>query len=180
MIEPNYGWTLISIEDLGELDGICERKNCNTAIRYEHLAYHPQWGYKIVGSSCIQFLTDEYKLKSRDYSKIYKKIAKALNKFNWEENKTQKNRVFIFTEYKKSIIRIYEDDFSYQIIYHLGKKKFHWEKPYQAFNKTIQIELIKELVLIHLMGIIAKERDKEEELEILRDIFKNIKSSINI
>jgi len=29
------------------------------------------------------------------------------------------------------------------------------------------------------MGIIAKERYREEELEVLRDIFKNIRSSIN-
>jgi len=179
LIEPNYGWILISINDLGDLDGVCERKNCNQAIRYEHIAYHPQWGYKIIGSSCIEFLTQEDKFKSRQYINLYKKIAKALYKFNWDKS-VHYQRPFISTEYKKSIIRIYEDNLSYQLAFYIGKKRFHNEKPIQPLKKKVlNIEFIKELALIHLMGIIAKERYREEELEVLRDIFKNIRSSIN-
>jgi len=179
LIKPSYGWTLISVSDLGELSGICERKNCNTPIRYEHVAYHPQWGYKTVGSTCIEFLTEEDKFKSRQYIKFYTKIAKALHKFNWEKGKTEKGRPFIGTKYKKSIIRVYENNLSYQLAFYLGNNRHHWEKPIQPLKKKIKnIDFIKELALINLMGIIARERDKEEELEVLRNIFKNTKNSL--
>ncbi len=179
LIEPNYGWILISIDDLGGLDGVCERKNCNTAIRYEHIAYHPKWGYKTVGSSCISFLTEEDKFKSHQYIHLYKKIAKALNTFEWSKSQTKKGRYFIFTEYQKSTIRIYKDNSSYQLAFYLGKKRVNWEKPIQPFKKNIpHIELVKELALINLMGIIATERDKKEELKVLQDIYKNLKNSI--
>ena len=175
LIEPNYGWTLLSIDDLGALDGICERENCNTAIRYEHIAYHPQWGYKTVGSSCIQFLTEEDKFKSHQYLKLYKKISKALNKFNWEKGKTKKERIFIATKYRKYTIRIYEDNSSYQFTL----KNFPLDKPYQVFKRKISnLEFIKELALITLMGLIARELDKEDEVKALENIFRNIRRSM--
>jgi hypothetical protein len=65
---------------LGALDGICERKNCGTGIRYEHIIYHPNWGYKIVGSTCIDHLTQEDKLLSSDILKMYKQISKFVSK----------------------------------------------------------------------------------------------------
>jgi hypothetical protein len=179
LIEPSYGWILISISDLGDLSGICERKNCNTPIRYEHEAYHPKWGYKTVGSTCIEFLTEKDKFISRQYIKFYTKIAKALNKFNWEKGKTEKGRLFISTKYKKSIIRVYEDNLSYQLAFYLGKNEHDWKIPIQPLKKKIKnIDFIKELALINLMGIIARERDKKEELEVLQNIFKNIKNSL--
>jgi len=41
LIEPTTGWFLIAVDDIGDLSGTCERKNCNSSIRYEHLTYHP-------------------------------------------------------------------------------------------------------------------------------------------
>ena len=61
LIEPDKGWSLLAIDDLGNLDGICERLNCGKKIRYEHLTYHPKWGYKNVGSTCIEHLTEQDK-----------------------------------------------------------------------------------------------------------------------
>ena len=52
IIEPERGWTLLAIDDAGGLDGVCERNNCKNPIRYEHLTYHPNWGYLTVGSTC--------------------------------------------------------------------------------------------------------------------------------
>lgn len=37
IIEPDKGWSLISIDDLGDIAGLCERQNCGKNIRYEHL-----------------------------------------------------------------------------------------------------------------------------------------------
>ncbi|PWQ94266.1 HNH endonuclease [Leucothrix pacifica] len=48
LIEPTKGWSLLSINDLGGLDGHCEKKGCGNAIRYEYLTYHPKWGYQTV------------------------------------------------------------------------------------------------------------------------------------
>lgn len=181
LIEPTYGWTLISINDLGGLDGICERKNCNTPIRYEHIAYHPQWRYKTVGSTCIEFLTEKDKLKSREYLKLYKKISKILNTTIWENGKTKKNnKPFIYMEYNKSILRIYgnNNNFSYQIAFFLKKNRYEWLDIYNKLQNINNIEIIKELGLINLMGEIAKERDKKEEHKALQNIYKNIRKSI--
>lgn len=150
-------------------------------IRYEHIAYHPQWGYKTVGSTCIEFLTEEDKLKSREYLKLYKKISKILNTTIWENSQTKKNnKPFIYMEYKKSILRIYENNnkFSYQIAFHLGKNKYKWFNIYNKLQNINNIEIIKELGLINLMGEIAKKRDNKEEHKALQDIYRNIRKSI--
>lgn len=179
LIEPQYGWTLISIDDLGDLSGICERVNCNTPIRYEHLAYHPQWGYKIIGSSCIEFLTTEDKLKSRQYLKLYRKLGKAFHKCTWEDGKTKNsNRTFLFTEYQKSTIRIYNDNLNYQVGFYRNKNYTKWEKPYNKLS-TSNLDYIKELALINLMGVIAYERDRKEEHTTLQDIYRNVRKSIH-
>jgi len=185
IIEPTYGWTLVNIIDLGELNGRCERKNCNTPIRYEHIAYHPKWGYKSVGSKCIEFLTEKDKLKSKEYLDLYKKISRVLNSTTWKQDRTKKNnKPFIYMEYQKSIIRIYGEEkkstFAYQIAFYLGKNKnFEWNKIYSMGLESINnIENIKELALINLMGIIAKIKDKLEEYNVLRDIYINIKKSV--
>ena len=177
LIEPSYGWILISIDDLGNLDGLCERKNCNTSIRYEHLAYHPQWGYKIIGSSCIEFLTSEDKFKSHQYLKLYKKLAKDFHKCTWENDKTKKsNRTFLFTKYQKSTIRIYNDNLNYQIGFYV-RKHTKWEKPYNKLLSS-NLEYIKELALINLMGVIAYERSKYEDHKALQNIYRNVRKSI--
>ena len=181
ILEPTYDWTLLSISDLGELSGICERENCNTAIRYEYLAYHPQWGYKTIGSTCIEFLTEEDKLQSHQYLKLYKKIAQLLHNFNWEKGQTKKGRPFINTEYKKSIIRVYDDNSSYQLILKIWKRIPDYQIPIQPLKRKIKnINFIKEFAIINLMGLIAEEKKNEEDLEILRDIYRSILNSLKI
>jgi hypothetical protein len=79
LIEPRRGWTLIGIDDLGGLYGVCERNGCGKEIRYEHYIYHPDWGYKTVGSSCIEYLTEEDKILSAEIITILtgkKELAK--------------------------------------------------------------------------------------------------------
>lgn len=77
LIQPQSGWSLLSITDLGDLEGICERTGCGTEIRFEHLTYHPKWGYLVVGSTCIEHLTQEDRLLSNNVIKLYKNISQA-------------------------------------------------------------------------------------------------------
>lgn len=53
--EPETGWHLIEIRDLGGLSGICEKHACKQKIRYEYKIYHPEYGYLTVGSTCVDY-----------------------------------------------------------------------------------------------------------------------------
>lgn len=172
IIEPSNGWTLIAINDLGGLYGICERKGCNTEIRYEHEIYHPDWGYKNVGSSCIEFLTEEDKRLSSKVLKIYKKISKFVHQSYWERGNTKKGKEYIGAKYKHHILRIYgkENRYAFQIaIKERGKKWHDWRNTINTKNKNLN--QVKELAYIVVLGIIA---EKETEKEMLRDIYKRI------
>ncbi|NRT12217.1 HNH endonuclease [Flavobacterium sp. 14A] len=99
LIEPEYGWVLISVEDLGNKDGICERKGCGAEIRYEHLTYHPNWGYKIVGSTCIEYLTIEDQYLSTVTLKLFRNISTFINSSTWDKRFTKKLKSYIATTY---------------------------------------------------------------------------------
>mgnify|MGYP003575086265 CR=1 FL=1 len=73
LIEPSDGWTLISIDDLGGLYGTCEKRGCNNEIRYEHVIYHPKYGYMSVGSTCVEYLTQDEQYLSGEVIKALKK-----------------------------------------------------------------------------------------------------------
>ena len=90
LVEPARGWTLVAIEDLGGLDGVCERRGCGKEIRYAHITYHPAWGYKTVGSTCIEHLTRQDRLLSGNLVKIYKNISAHLHATAWMEGCTKK------------------------------------------------------------------------------------------
>lgn len=107
LIEPNKGWTLILINDLGDLSGYCELKGCGAEIRYEHLIYHPDWGYKTVGSSCVEHLTEEDKELSADTIKMYKKISQFVRSSSWTNGYTKRGKFYIQTKYKHHLLRIY-------------------------------------------------------------------------
>ena len=173
LIEPNSGWFLISINDLGALDGICERNNCNSNIRYEHLTYHPNWGYKIVGSTCIEHLTQQDKLQSKDILNTYKKISHFISNSKWESGLTTNSKRYLETKYKYHIIRIYGTDkkYSFQLaIKEKGSRSKDWKKP--LFIKNIGLEEIKELAFIGLLGNITEDTKEKQSL---RNIYKNIK-----
>ncbi len=172
LIEPSRGWTLISIEDLEGLYGVCERKGCGSEIRYEHIIYHPQWGYKSVGSTCVEYLTQEEQELSKDILKVFKKINDFVSSSYWENGITKKGNSFITTTHSHNIIRIYgkEKYYSFQIaLKEKGKKWYDWEKPIKAYNKDLST--VKELSYIVLKGLTSYDN---EEVEILRNIYKKM------
>ena len=175
MIEPTTGWFLIAVDDIGDLSGTCERKNCNSSIRYEHLTYHPKWGYKIVGSTCIEHLTQEDKLLSSDVLKVYKQISNFITKSYWGTHSTKKSHKYIESEYKYHKIRIYgkENNYSFQIL--LKSKGKRWYE-YGDFIliKNGTLEEVQELAYITLLGTIT---EKETEKELLRNIYANVKKA---
>jgi hypothetical protein len=171
--EPTDGWTLISIDDLGGLYGTCEKKGCGTDIRYEHLIYHPNCGYKVVGSSCVEFLTREDQYLSQEVLKVFKKISDFIQNSDWETGYTKNDKKFYFTTHSHHQIRIYGKDnfYSYQIaLKQKGEKWFEFGEFIKAKNKTF--EQVKELGYIVLKGTIT---DNEDEKDILRNIYKKIR-----
>jgi len=173
IIEPDRGWTLISIDDLGDLIGTCERNKCGSSIRYEHLTYHPNWGYKIVGSTCIEHLTQKDRLLSNNIIKTYKNISSFVHKSEWDTGFTQKNKKYISTKYKHHTIRIYgeNNNYSFQVV--IKEKGVRWHDFHDIIrtkNKTL--DEVKELSFIVLKGTIS---NNEEEKDILRDLYRKIK-----
>ena len=173
LIEPDYGWTLISIDDLGDLSGICERKGCGKEIRYEHVTYHPQWGYKTVGSTCIEYLTREDQFLSHEVLKIFKKISDFVNTSNWQRGLTKNRNEYIVTTHSYHQIRIYgkENYYSFQIaLKQKGEKWFDYHDFIRARNKNL--DQAKELSYIVLKGLIT---ESETEKELLRNIYRRIR-----
>jgi hypothetical protein len=173
LIEPDRGWTLISIDDLGGLDGVCERKGCGNEIRYAYLTYHPDCGYKIVGSTCIGHLTQEDRLLSSNLIKSYKNISEFVHSSDWESSLTKKGNQYISCKYKHHAIRIYGDtnNYSFQIVLKEKGVRWHDYKDIIHFNNK-SLEEIKELAYIALKGIIS---DNEEEKTLLRNIYRSLK-----
>lgn len=89
ILEPNDGWHLISVDDLGGMFGNCKRQKtlnspCNHSIRHEHFVYHPDVGYRIVGSTCVDHLVQEDKdklLEVKEKKDIQSKIQAKYNLF---------------------------------------------------------------------------------------------------
>jgi hypothetical protein len=172
LIEPNTGWTLLLIDDLGGLYGICERENCGTEIRYEHLTYHPNWGYKVVGSTCIEYLTQEDRLISSHVVKVYKNISDYINNSVWHKGTTKKGKQYISSSYNHHLIRIYGDDKNYS--FQIGIKikwvrKHTYRKIINAYGRNLSE--VKELAYITLKGTLS---DDDEETEFLRHLYRKI------
>lgn len=152
------------------MDGVCERKNCGAGIRYAHLTYHPNWGYKVVGSTCIEHLTQEDRLLSSNIIKSYKNISEFIHGSDWKEGFTKNKKKYIECKYKHHSIRIYGDDnnYAYQII--IKEKGVRWHD-YKDIIKTKKksLEEVKELSYIVLKGTISED---EEEKSLLREIYK--------
>lgn len=173
IIEPDRGWILISIEDLGEMNGICERNGCGHEIRYEHLTYHPRWGYMIVGSTCVEHLTREDQFLSHEVIKTYKRISEFTASSYWDKGFTNNGNEYIFTTHSHHQIRIYgkENFYSYQIgLKEKGISWFDYKKIIHTKNKNL--EQVKELSYIVLRGLTT---ESESEKEILRGIYRSIK-----
>lgn len=172
IIEPTSGWTLISIDDLGGLYGTCEKSGCGSEIRYEHLIYHPEWGYKTVGSTCVEYLTEEDRYISKEAIKTFKNIQKFIQRSIWEVDFTKNNNRFIYTSYSNHQIRIYgkENNYSFQIILKTKGEKWHEYGKFISAKKK-SLEQVKELAYIVLKG---KTTDNIEEKENLRHIYTQL------
>lgn len=180
-IMPTSGWRFVSVDDLGEDNrGRCERKTktgvCGTSIRYEHTIFLPHWGYMVVGSECVEFLTEEDKYKSQQTVKALKDITKGLNKCkdNWSEIKEEGEKDYLLCDYKKHLVRIYQwpdlNAFSFYIIKSIYEDFIDEEPGYSFFN--ISLEKVKELAI---MAIIGKSIRNEVKIEILRELYKKMK-----
>lgn len=171
LVEPDIGWILISIEDLGGPYGTCERKGCGNEIRYEHVTYHPQWGYKTVGSTCVEHLTREDQFLSQEVLKIFKKVSEFISNSEWEIGITKKGNEYLSTTHSHHQIRIYgrENDYSFQIVIKNKGEKWIFKKIEQAKNRNL-IQ-VKELAYIVLKGITT---ENEKVKEILRNIYRRI------
>lgn len=172
LIEPDRGWTLISIDDLGGLDGTCKRNGCGAEIRYEHQTYHPSWGYMVVGSTCIEHLTQKDRLISSSTLKHYKNISEFVHSDDWDEGYTKNSKKYLKHKYKHHAIRIYgeENRYAYQLV--LKEKGVRWHD----FKDIIKVHNrglpeVKEIAYIVLKGTIS---ESEEEKSTLREIYKTI------
>ena len=173
LIEPSDGWTLISIDDLGGLYGICEKRGCGNDIRYEHSIYHPNFGYLSVGSTCVEYLTQEDQFTSAEVLKVLKKISEFISQSTWETKYTKSSKKYYLSIHNHHQIRIYgkEKNYSYQLALKIkGEKWFKFGKFFNTRNKNL--EQVKELGYITLKGTIT---DNLQEKEILRNIYKRIR-----
>jgi hypothetical protein len=56
IIQPSEDWLSLGFDDLGGLDGVCDR--CQKELRYAHMITHPLWGPMVVGEQCADKLTE--------------------------------------------------------------------------------------------------------------------------
>lgn len=87
ILEPSHDWTLIEVAHNGRSGYRCERqksinKSCNVKIVFEHLVYHPKVGYRIVGSTCIDHLTESDQKISKDVRNFENKFQERMNKLS--------------------------------------------------------------------------------------------------
>jgi hypothetical protein len=171
--EPTKGWTLVSVNDLGGLYGVCERIGCGHEIRHEHEIYHPDWGYKIVGSTCVEYLTDEDKWLGAEILKKFDQISRFIHKSKWDFGRTQNNKPFLGSSYKHHLIRVYgsENHYSIQVGLKIAGLKYHeWQKP--IYTKAKSLLEAKEMAFTVLLGMTALN---DYEKVILRNIYIQMK-----
>ncbi|MCC6076529.1 HNH endonuclease [Pseudomonas sp. GCM10022188] len=174
-VEPNSGWLLISIDDLGGLIGTCERVGCGKGIRYEHLTYHPGWGYKKVGSTCIEHLTQKDKNLSEKILACYENISSFVHGSIWHKGKTKSDKPYVGAQHGHDLIRIYGQDggYAFQVaLKEKGRKFHHFKDVVRAPKKTL--DEVKELAYITLKGLTTED---EEEKSMLRSLYRSIKQT---
>ncbi|MGB6229109.1 MAG: hypothetical protein WBF53_03155 [Litorimonas sp.] len=81
IIPPSAGWEFIQDEDLGGLDGECER--CGNDIRYVYTVWHQSWGYLDVGVDCCEDMTQSEEFNEARKRKNRK--TRFMSTKNWEQ-----------------------------------------------------------------------------------------------
>lgn len=175
VIEPDRGWTMLSIHDLGSRNGVCERKGCGKKIQYEYLTYHPKWGYMVVGSTCIEHLTQEDRLLSSNVVHMYKNISHFVHSSEWVPDITKKGKKFVSSTYKNHKIRIYGEELAHSFQLALKEKGMRRNNFGDVFNLRGKSTLeVKELAYIALRGTLS---DSKEEKNLLRNLYRDLKSN---
>jgi len=163
LIEPSADWVLVEVHDLNSVSGTCERANCGQRIRYEFIIYHPECGYKVVGSTCIDYLSKNEQEFALSMLKHYKSLYKFLKEARWRKGETKNKKIFLESTYKHNLIRIYKANNGYITQVALKRKgvKFY---DYQDFSKIIKkdLNIVKGLAFIYLMSFLVPEEEKEE------------------
>lgn len=106
ILEPDRDWVLLSV-DYGF--HTCERQTskdtqCGRSISYLHNTYHPQVGYRVVGSKCIQHLTKKDKSISKKVIEAYTTLSNKFESIK-DVEKLPKSGWSIMKKYKKGSIR---------------------------------------------------------------------------
>ena len=130
-----------------------------------------------VGSTCVEYLTEEFQIISKDRISLLKKVSDFVSNSHWEEGQTQKGHFFVASKFNHNEIRIYESKygFAYQIAQkHKGEKKLEFHKTKQVYCR--RVEQVKELSIVHLRALLSND---EKEREILRDFYKIALKSMN-
>ena len=116
----------------------------------------------IVGSQCVEYLTEEDRSFAENLVGLFKSISKSLRDCKWSHGLTAQKNTFIYTTFKNHRIRIYGKyhDYSYQIL--LKKKGVNFYEFGDFYNlKGMDLSSVKELSFIALMGKIEKDSTKE-------------------
>lgn len=170
LLPPDSDWILIGINDLGLMDGKCERQGCHHPIRYEHAIYHPEWGYMTVGSSCAEQLTNEDQRTIRFYHHITKQIDQFLA-LPWSEGKTREGEPYqyIHLSSQSHEIRIYADrGYSFQVNPHETQKQ---DNPFN-YTRLTNFQQVATMAFITLKRLL---NESKFEKKILGDLYISVK-----
>lgn len=152
-IPPDSGWSYEGESDLEDLCGECEY--CGNEIRYEHLIYHPKWGYMTVGCACCDKLTntDEASIRRREKMLYLGKLNRFITSKRWY-NLTENIWAI---KYKSNTICLtkYDDRFLISIEYNLHKST-------KALSSEVVI--LRDLVINTLDDAKAKAFDAVQKL----------------
>lgn len=173
LIEPTNEWILIEMVDQYSVSSNCQKIGCGQAIRYEFHIYHPNWGYKFVGSTCIDYLSAEDQITAT-YLLNYHMAVNNFLADNTIIKRTEKTQRILFHQqsYKHNFIRYYEikDGYKYILWIRTGKKKYEPQKTVEIKN-SCSLNKARALGFLALNGFFEKD---EKKLDAIRSIYKEI------
>ena len=144
----------------------CDR--CNTSIEYNYLVYNKDYGYKIVGSTCITKISDlDEELKNLSL-RLYKGTNDVLGK-QWEHKHTKHKTPFIEAKHSHSKLRIYGNGKAIQVA--VKKRGVNWYDWTKKITVNKDLNTAKMLSYITLIGLKATD---ENEKDIIRNFYKEV------
>lgn len=133
LIMPTMGWEFICDEDLGGLNGICEK--CEKNLRYAFHIFHINWGIIQVGRQCCDSLTGTSEASSQ--IKIVKFFENRKNNFIKSTKWIKSNNLFSI---KKNLfdINIEEKEDSFYLSIHGIKSPQKYNSLNEAKSKAFE------------------------------------------